>query len=123
MSVCVCVCVCVHACVRVCACVHACVRMCAYVCISIYKYKSNFLVLFIQYFYCSLACPLKGQVRRICAPHPNCMSTCSREVFTCTEFCSINDCGCPISKVMNNHRNECVSLSECPGKDCVFVEL
>ncbi|XP_065890776.1 uncharacterized protein [Dysidea avara] len=60
-------------------------------------------------------CPLKGQVRRICAPPPNCMSTCKQEVSTCTGFCSINGCGCPISKVLNNHRNECISLSQCPA--------
>jgi len=68
-----------------------------------------------------VACPLKGQVRRVCAPHPNCMSSCLQEVSTCTEFCSINGCGCPISKVLNNHHNECVSPSECPGKGCDVV--
>ena len=73
-----------------------------------------------HYIYTPVACPLSSQVRRVCAPHPNCMSTCSQEVSVCTEFCSINDCGCPISKVLNNHHNECVSLSECPGKDCDY---
>ena len=64
--------------------------------------------------YLTVACPIKGQVRRECASHPSCHRTCnSTEPGACPRVCVINGCECPIGTVIDEEKKECVLPSKC----------
>lgn len=63
-------------------------------------------------------CPIKGQNRTGCALHPNCTISCKdtdQPLKTCPEVCVVNGCECPRGTVVDEKKNECVPLSECPA--------
>ena len=68
-------------------------------------------------------CPIKGQIRKECAAHPNCVKTCNNtgELLVCQEECIINGCECPDGTVIDMDKNECVELGECPGMCVSYI--
>ena len=64
------------------------------------------------------ACPVKGQVRKECAAHPDCHRTCNNThdpTIVCPLVCIVNGCECPEGTVIDEARNECVTPKECKG--------
>ena len=61
-------------------------------------------------------CPIEGQVRTECAPHPSCHRACnSTGNEICFLSCSINGCVCPNGTVIDWDQNRCVTPNECKG--------
>ena len=61
-------------------------------------------------------CPIKGQVRRECASHPDCHQTCNTTgPVVCPRICIVNGCECPDGTVIDEYKNECVTPNECEG--------
>ena len=61
-------------------------------------------------------CPIKGQVRRKCASHPDCHRTCNiTGPVACPRICIANGCECPNGTIIDEATNECVAPSECKG--------
>ena len=62
------------------------------------------------------ACPVKGQIRRECASHPDCHKTCNTTgPVPCPLVCIVNGCECPRGTVIDEAINECVAPRECTG--------
>ena len=62
------------------------------------------------------ACPIKGQVRKECASHPDCHQTCNTTgSVVCPRVCIVNGCECPDGTVIDEDKNECVPPSNCEG--------
>ena len=63
------------------------------------------------------ACPIEGQVRRECAPHPSCHQACnSTGNEVCILSCIVNGCVCPNETVIDWSTNQCVAPNECEGR-------
>ena len=63
------------------------------------------------------ACPIKGQIRKECASHPNCHGTCNTtEPLPCPFVCVVNGCECPEGTIIDEDKNECVTPNECEGR-------
>ena len=61
-------------------------------------------------------CPVRGQIRRECASHPNCHPTCNNtRPLACPRICIPNGCECPSGTVIDETSNECVAPNECEG--------
>ena len=62
-------------------------------------------------------CPIKEQIRKECALHPNCTRTCSNvnKSVDCPDVCIFNGCECPNGTVADKKNMECIPQSECPG--------
>ena len=67
--------------------------------------------------YLGIGCSVGGQIVKECALHSDCAKTCSNsgELLACTEACVTDGCECPDGTVIDEDRNECVQLGECPG--------
>ena len=61
-------------------------------------------------------CTIEGQVINQCALHPNCTKTCNNtnEFLICTQQCIPYGCECPDGMVVDEDKNECVPINECP---------
>ena len=71
-----------------------------------------------QYLLCinTLACPVKGQIRKECASHPSCHRTCDDTNTTvCPAVCIVYGCECPNGTIIDEKKNECVAPEECKG--------
>ena len=67
------------------------------------------------------ACPIKGQIRKRCADHPDCHRTCNSTGSTvCPLICIPNGCQCPPGTVIDEDKQECVDPYECEG--IYFIE-
>ena len=64
------------------------------------------------------ACPIKGQIRKSCAPHSSCMKKCNATEGDgpCLTVCVVDGCVCPDGTVINEEINECVTPSQCTLK-------
>ena len=62
-------------------------------------------------------CPIKEQIRKECASHPNCTITCTNtdKPVDCPEGCIFIGCECPNGTVVDEEKDACVPPSECPG--------
>ena len=70
---------------------------------------------------CIAACPIKGQIKVECAPHPSCQLACnSTGNEVCPLSCQINGCVCPNGTVIDWEKNQCVTPNECRGKHCCY---
>ena len=80
------------------------------------------VVKFVTYVF-TTACPIKGQIRKSCAPDPSCMAKCnsSDDNGPCLELCVVNGYVCPNGTIIINEKtNECVAPDECPGDHLPF---
>lgn len=73
----------------------------------LYKpYETTFIV----------ACPIRGQIRVECAPHPSCHLKCNNTGSgPCPYVCIVNGCVCPRGTVIDEDRNACVPPRLCKG--------
>ena len=63
-----------------------------------------------------VGCPVKGQIRKECAAHPDCHRTCnSTGNASCPQICIVNGCECPFGTIINEEKNECVRPRDCKG--------
>ena len=62
-------------------------------------------------------CPVKGQIRKECASHPDCHRTCYNvtDPIVCPAVCIVKGCECPEGTVIDKEKNECVTPNECKG--------
>ena len=60
-----------------------------------------------------IGCPVKGQVRRLCASDPSCHRTCTSGILPCPLICIVGGCECPKGTVINEDLNMCVTLDKC----------
>ena len=75
-------------------------------CITINEFNLNYI-----------ACPVQGQIRRLCASHPRCHRTCNNiGPIACPRVCIINGCECPLGTVIDEATNKCVRPKECKGE-------
>ena len=68
-------------------------------------------------------CPFEGQIRTGCAPHLDCTKYCNdtdEPLKSCIESCVVNGCECPNGTVVDEEKNACVPLGECPGMSFVY---
>jgi len=59
---------------------------------------------------------VQGQVKRDCAAHPSCATTCINRLTPrpCLAVCVAGGCECPTGTVIDQESNRCVSPNECP---------
>lgn len=70
------------------------------------------------------ACPIKGQIRRECASHPDCHRACgSLGPVACPRVCIPDGCECPPGTVIDRTKNECVPPSECEECQSTYVNI
>ena len=63
-----------------------------------------------------IACPIKGQIRKECASHPDCHQACNTtEPTVCPAVCIVNGCECPNGTVIDETIKQCIASSECKG--------
>ena len=68
------------------------------------------------------ACPIKGQIRKECASHPNCHQACSStDSIICPLVCIVNGCECPPGTVIDWDKNECVYPNQCEGTQNNYI--
>ena len=89
--------------------------------ISVFSGSINLLVILTLHYFTE--CPFEGQNRTGCAPHPDCTKYCNdtdEPLKSCLESCVVNGCECPNGTVVDEEKNACVPLSECPGMSFVY---